>query len=115
MLWNAYKRYLQANETRPLLTKCLTASTLMGLGDFICQSIEVRYTEKDSIDRSRLFSFTTYGFALYGPLLYTTYNNILPMIAPGKGWKSIGKKLIFTQTIFTCFSMCAFYTMIPVF
>ena len=51
---------------------------------------------------------------MFGPLLYTTYNRILPMIAPGKGWGSVGKKIFFTQTIFTCISMTAFYTMIPI-
>ena len=51
---------------------------------------------------------------VFGPLLYTTYNRILPMIAPGKGWGSVGKKIFFTQTIFTCISMTAFYTMIPI-
>ena len=86
----------------------------MGLGDFLCQSIEVGFTEKKAIDRSRLWSFTAYGFSVFGPLLYTTYNKILPLIAPGHGWRSVGKKLLFTQTIFTCISMSAFYTVIPI-
>ena len=40
MLKHCYSRYLHWNEKRPLLTKCATASTLMGLGDLLCQNIE---------------------------------------------------------------------------
>mmetsp|Transcript_33020 Transcript_33020/g.43504 ORF Transcript_33020/g.43504 Transcript_33020/m.43504 type:complete len:100 (+) Transcript_33020:63-362(+) len=93
---SGYKLYLLANETRPLLTKSVTAGTLMGLGDLLCQSIEKKFTGKTALDYSRLWSFTAYGFSVFGPLLYTTYNKVLPIIAPGKGWSSVGKKIFFT-------------------
>lgn len=39
-LRSSYAKYIHWNETRPLLTKCATAGVLMGLGDYLCQSIE---------------------------------------------------------------------------
>lgn len=113
MIKHCYSRYIFWNEKRPLLTKCLTASSLMGLGDFLCQNIETQFTQKKTIDWERLRSFTTYGFAVSGPMLYTTYNKILPYIAPGTSKASLAKKIIFTQTAFTLISMSAFYTAIP--
>ena len=58
-------------------------------------------------------SFTQYGFMVSGPMLYLTYNKILPYIAPGTSKLAIVKKMLFTQTAFTLVSMCAFYTAIP--
>ena len=42
MIRQYYSKYLLLNESRPALTKCATASTLMCLGDFLCQQIEIR-------------------------------------------------------------------------
>lgn len=73
------------------------------------------FTEKKtSIDNERLRSFTVYGAIVSGPMLYLTYNKILPFIAPGTSHLAICKKLLFTQTIFTLVSMSAFYTAIPI-
>lgn len=76
-------------------------------------SLPVEFIEKKTIDKERLRSFTTYGFIVSGPMLYTTYNKILPYIAPGTSNTSLAKKILFTQTAFTLISMCAFYTAIP--
>ena len=68
---------------------------------------------REKLDYSRLRTFATYGFAVSGPMLYMTYNKILPYIAPGTSKMAIMKKIIFTQTAFTLVSMSAFYTAIP--
>ena len=65
------------------------------------------------MDLGRLWSFTAYGFVVSGPMLFLTYNKILPFIAPGTGKLSVAKKLLFSQTAFTFVSMSAFYTAIP--
>ncbi len=73
----------------------------------------LEFTDKENVDVSRLRSFTSYGMIVSGPMLYATYNKILPFIAPGTCRISLAKKILFTQTVFTLVSMSAFYTAIP--
>ena len=74
----------------------------------------IGFNNKEKLDKERMRSFGIYGFAVSGPMLYLTYNKILPYIAPGTSRIAIFKKLLFTQTAFTLVSMSAFYTAIPV-
>mmetsp|Transcript_3792 Transcript_3792/g.6473 ORF Transcript_3792/g.6473 Transcript_3792/m.6473 type:complete len:109 (-) Transcript_3792:206-532(-) len=50
-----------------------------------------------------------YGLLANGPALHYTYSKIIPMLGPQKCYKAIGKKLLFTQTVFSFISISSFY------
>jgi len=117
-----FKRFLSAysaaNDARPFVTKCVTAGALMAVGDMLCQSIEkkIDYNEnkKDAgYDWARIRHFGFYGLILNGPMLYATYQHILPAIAPGTSGMQLFKKIMFTQTALTLTSVTAFYICLP--
>ena len=41
--------------------------------------------------------------------MHIVYTKILPRIAPGTGFKSVIRKVLFTQTVFTVFGVSLFY------
>ena len=50
-----------------------------------------------------------YGFFANGPALHYTYSRIIPKLGPASCVKALGKKLLFTQTIFSLVSISSFY------
>ena len=54
------------------------------------------FTSKEKLDGQRMRSFATYGTIVSGPMLYLTYNKILPYIAPGTSKLAVVKKMLFT-------------------
>ncbi len=40
LLRKFYTKYHHWNDTKPLMTKCVTAGVLFGLGDLLCQNLE---------------------------------------------------------------------------
>jgi hypothetical protein len=64
---------------------------------------------KKEYDFQRTSSFMAYGFFANGPALHYTYTKLIPIFAPGNCFKSVAKKLLFTQTIFSLVSISSFY------
>jgi len=61
-----------------------------------------------NVDRTT--DFMSYGLVVYGPLLHYSYNHLIPLFANGNSLRALGKKLFFTQTAFSCFSIASFFT-----
>ena len=76
------KKYDILMGKRPLFTKCATNAVLVGLGDAICQNIEMK-KEKKPFNFKRLSNFTFYGFFFNGPFLHIGYAKIIPRMIPG--------------------------------
>ena len=75
---------------------------------------KIEFMGKEKYDWNRMWSFTTYGLVIHGPLLHYTYQYIMPWIAPGKAsTTTVAKKLLFSQTIFTRVSIGTFYLTLP--
>ena len=66
-------------------------------------------TGKQDYDNKRTLNLMSYGLVFNGPLLHLTYARIIPLFAQGNGLRALGKKLLFTQTIFSMFSISSFY------
>ena len=57
----------------------------------------------------RTINFMSYGFVVYGPMLHYTYRHLIPLFAKDNSLRALGKKLFFTQTAFSMFSIASFF------
>ena len=64
---------------------------------------------KKEYDAQRTFNFMSYGIFANGPALHYTYSRIIPVLAKGNDLRALGKKLLFTQTVFSLVSIASFY------
>jgi len=53
-----------------------------------------------------------YGLLANGPALHWTYSRIIPKMGPAACMRALGKKLLFTQTIFSLVSIFSFYVFV---
>ena len=68
--------YLRHLEQRPLITLALTTSLRMGLGDCICQGIEISQDREKTYQMHRTTTFMKYGFLVNGPFLHVVYSRV---------------------------------------
>lgn len=66
-------------------------------------------SSKKEYDYQRTFNFMSYGLLANGPALHFTYSRIIPTFAKGNDLRALGKKLLFTQTVFSVVSIASFY------
>uniref|UniRef100_A0A7S3JYE7 Peroxisomal membrane protein MPV17 n=1 Tax=Aureoumbra lagunensis TaxID=44058 RepID=A0A7S3JYE7_9STRA len=76
-LWGGY---LQALESAPLITKCLTATVIIGAGDATAQAIEGS-KKKTNIDIKRVARWALFGLILQAPWNHY-YQNALEAAIP---------------------------------
>ena len=97
--------------------ECLNLPNPAYLTPLSCRFLlEIDYNEnkkESGYDWARLRHFGFYGLILNGPMLYVTYQHILPAIAPGTSGMQLFKKIMFTQTALTLTSVTAFYICLP--
>lgn len=60
-------------------------------------------------DYNRTAMFMSYGLLVNGPLLHITYSKVIPCFAAGTSLGAVGKKMLFTQTVFSWISIGSFY------
>ena len=73
--WRLYSKIMKSH---PLFTNMVVGSALGLTGDIVCQSL---IEEKETIDKIRLFSLTTFCTFYHGlvnPIIYKSYQNIIP-------------------------------------
>lgn len=97
--------------TRPILTKSCTAFCTSFLGDSLSQYISEKshhlsFWVNWNIKRSLKVGF--YGFAYLAPLLHY-YFGFMNKICPARTLIPIVKKLLFDQTISTCYIISSFF------
>lgn len=82
-----WSSYIQALDSRPLLTKACTSFTGFIIGDSIAQvATEPKY------DPWRTARFASYGFCVHGPLCHYLYNMLDKVLVPGASVRSARKR-----------------------
>jgi protein Mpv17 len=102
---------------KPILTKSLTSFVTFGLGDAICQSIEIstaknRGKPKKKFDFSRFFKQAIFGFS-FSPYFHLHFSKILPFLFPAKPGVSqnviVFKSMLYDQTVHASIFTIVFY------
>ncbi|CAI5489475.1 unnamed protein product [Closterium sp. Naga37s-1] len=96
--------YMASLESRPFVTKGITAGLLNALADLFCQVV----VEKDSsIDVRRLGGFAAIGLFIVGPALHIWYG-LLGKFIQIEGFKGVLARLLIDQVIFSPLSIATF-------
>jgi Mpv17 / PMP22 family len=127
-MWSQYKKLL---TRRPLLTKAVTASSLMSLSDLACQSMERaqkghgNMATNNLIDWQRTLHVGVTGLTFTGPLTHAWYELLgkLPPVSPstattsltGMQWASsgaaatLGNKMLLDALIFSPIAVAGYF------
>lgn len=89
--------YLGMIESRPVLTKSITASLIFTVADLSSQAITIK--PSDSFDLIRTFRMAGYGMLIAGPTLHLWFN-FLSKVLPKRDLLSTLKKMIVGQTVY---------------
>ncbi len=104
----AYSRLL---ETKPLLTKGVTAGLVAGAGDVNCQMIlrsRAPADKKQPLDLLRSARFTFLGFALIAPVSHYWYATMMRTF-PGSGIQQTVKRVVVDQLFFAPIFIPSFF------
>lgn len=118
---NILTTYIHQMAARPLLTRCCTAMTFMGVGDILIQTQAQKRSlwASDPNERVQLSQTATkmgIAFFMLSPSLYMWYSKIMPKIMDSKllsARKRLEKSLLITavdQTLFASFCTGGFLT-----
>lgn len=95
----ALKKYENLLITKPIITKCVTSFITFGLGDLICQKLEMVYSNKEQkLNWKRFMKQASFGF-LYTPIFHFNFCHLLPYLFPPTTKYSVVKSVAFDQTI----------------
>jgi len=97
--------YLNALHTKPILTKCVTASLLMCVGDAFAQGL---IEKKETFDWRRTSRMGIIGLCVSGPLL-SGWFGILDKFLPGSSLPITFLKLCGDQALFAPVIISAFF------
>ena len=108
--------YNNAITRKPILTKCCTSFFTFGLGDTICQVIEIRTAKKKGqtkhVDLLRIIKQAVFGFS-FSPYFHLHFSRIVPFLFPvlpgGNNNLRVLKSLLYDQTIHATFFTVVFY------
>ena len=92
------QRYSRLLDRYPSLTRIVTTGSLFWLGDVLSQGIERRGMNKP-FDWHRNVRFTGFGTLVAAPMFIGYYNKFLPTLFPGAGAGTVGRKVLFDQTV----------------
>lgn len=108
----AWASYSAALETAPLLTKCVTATCIIGAGDAVAQAIENRKTGAGKVDATRTLRWGVFGLVLQAPWNHY-YQNAIEAAIPStpNPWTVItGIKVVLDQFVQApIFTILVFY------
>ncbi len=89
-------KYNQAIETRPLVTKSITAIVIFGIGDYLCQEMENRILKiGNTIKFDRMLKQASFGLVV-APYLHLQFCKIIPWMFPETAKYSFIKSLTYT-------------------
>jgi hypothetical protein len=107
--------YSNVLVTRPLISKASSAFVIFGLGDYLCQEMELKILKKPGkIDFKRIFKQSLFGVVV-APYLHLQYCKIIPRLFPGENPASVMKSILYAVTVsdgifnfsyFTFMSLC---------
>ncbi|KMZ63608.1 hypothetical protein ZOSMA_3G00890 [Zostera marina] len=89
--------YLEMIESRPILTKSITASLIFTVADLSSQTITIKPSE--SLDLVRTFRMAGYGMLISGPTLHFWFN-FLSKVLPKRDVLNTLKKIFVGQTVY---------------
>lgn len=105
--------YTKMLVEKPYTTKCITSFITFGLGDVICQSLEMSNDKTKKFDSYRAFKQGSFG-VIMTPYLHLQFNVIIPKyFAHGKF--ALAKILLYDQTFNATVFIFAFFTYIDYF
>jgi hypothetical protein len=102
------KTYSQQLESRPIMTKSVTAGLIFGLSDLLAQSIEGSKDDNSKLDWTRMVASTLVGLLYFGPAAHYWYEWIFRLI-PGTTLVSTLYKAFWGQVLFGPSFTCIFF------
>ena len=73
---------------KPIITKAITGFIIFGLGDYLCQELELRYLKKPGeLEYMRILKQASFGI-IVSPYLHLQYCKIIPWMFPKSDVKS---------------------------
>lgn len=106
------KRYSQALDKRPILTKSVTACGIFAISDFLAQRLENSSSSDSSKERrinwTRLLSGAAVGLLYFGPAAHYWYEMIFHLL-PGTSLVSTLQKAVMGQVFFGPSFTCVFF------
>jgi hypothetical protein len=104
--------YSNVLRTRPIVSKSASAIFIFGVGDYLCQVMELRILKKPGkIDIKRILKQSLFGFVV-APYLHLQYCQIIPKLFPGENTMSLIKSTVYAVTISdSLFNFSYFYFM----
>mmetsp|Transcript_17365 Transcript_17365/g.37640 ORF Transcript_17365/g.37640 Transcript_17365/m.37640 type:complete len:299 (-) Transcript_17365:255-1151(-) len=112
LLQSAGGSYSNLLNTRPVLTKSITASLIFGLSDFSAQQIEGGGNDEEGNKRSkdwtRILTASLVGLLYFGPAAHAWYETIFKVL-PGTSLVSTLQKAALGQLLFGPSFTCVFF------
>lgn len=110
LLQSAGGTYSNLLNTRPILTKAITASLIFGLSDFSAQQIEDggEDGDKKKKDWTRIITASLVGLLYFGPAAHAWYDTIFKIL-PGTSLVSTLQKAALGQLLFGPSFTCVFF------
>ena len=86
-------------RVRPILGNAVSGIFIFGIGDYLCQEMELRIIKKPGkIDFNRIFKSCIFGI-IFAPYLHLQYGIIIPKLFPGESTLSTIKGILYAVTI----------------
>jgi protein Mpv17 len=102
------RRYGRLLEEKPLTTKSITSFITFGIGDMICQKIEINLNKNKHWDKARTVRQASYGVFIT-PYLHFQFCFVMPYLFPGKSFLSRIKSVIFNQAVGAVITTSTFF------
>ncbi|GAB5363908.1 hypothetical protein AAMO2058_000923700 [Amorphochlora amoebiformis] len=101
--------YLRQLDTRPIITKSITAMFINSGGDVICQ---VFVEGSSEIDKVRVGKMSFLGLCYVGPILHFWFGTVFRWL-PQPGLKGVVYRIACDQTLFAIPFVTSFFALVP--
>ena len=99
LMKSPFSFYTKLLKTRPIVGNCLSGFVIFGIGDFLCQIMEIKAIKKSGkIEIKRILKSCLFGVVV-APYLYMQYGLVVPRLFPGKDLISKLKGILYAITI----------------
>lgn len=107
--------YLQALQTRPVITKACTSGTIAGLGNFLSQVIVPNQENGGKIIWRSVFAYGAFGFGISGPLIHYFYQKLEKLMPKKKDATVVDgiKRVLIDRIIFAPPFLLLFLYIVP--
>jgi hypothetical protein len=95
----AVRWYNNLLEARPIVTKAWSAGIVFGLGDYLCQQMEVKFLNKgNNFDPYRMIKQASFGIVV-APYIHLQFCKIIPYLFPEHKKFALVKSVTYAVTI----------------